>query len=216
MKKTVLVTGGAGYVGSGVIAHLLENNFHVVCADKLLFGGESLVPYFKNPNFNFSLCDLTDKEATTSLFRKFSFYGIVHLAAIVGDPACKREPEVARATNLDASIHLMNCAKEFGVERFIFASTCSNYGKMGDSEGWVDEKSPLSPVSLYAETKVSFEKELLEKEQVDNFFPTALRFSTVYGLSQRMRFDLTVNEFTKELTLGRCLPGNDSVEDLPV
>ena len=92
------------------------------------------------------------------------------------------------------------------MSRFIFASTCSNYGKMDDPEAYVDENSKLAPVSLYAELKIKFEKYMLsEMKKIDGFSPTSLRFSTVYGLSRRMRFDLTVNEFTKDLALGKEL-----------
>jgi nucleoside-diphosphate-sugar epimerase len=125
---------------------------------------------------------------------------------IVGDPACKREPQLAVAVNREASTHLLKTAMQSSCRRFIFASTCSNYGKMKDSGSYVDETSPLAPVSLYAELKVEFEKVLLNKSRSGNgICPTSLRFATVYGMSPRMRFDLTVNEFTKELSLGREL-----------
>ena len=102
--------------------------------------------------------------------------------------------------------YLVDRARATGVQKFIFASTCSNYGKMPDPEAYVTEKSGLAPVSLYAELKVKFEKYLLEEmEKSADFSPTALRFSTVYGASPRMRFDLTVNEFTKDLALGKEL-----------
>jgi nucleoside-diphosphate-sugar epimerase len=116
------------------------------------------------------------------------------------------EPDLARKVNREASLHLLAKAKERGIRKFVFASTCSNYGKMKDSNGYVDENSPLAPISLYAELKVEFEKKLLNKgEGTKDFCPTALRFATVYGMSPRMRFDLTVNEFTKEFALGREL-----------
>src|SRR5690606_37035451 len=100
---------------------------------------------------------------------------------------------------------LYGAAEEAGVERFVFASTCSNYGKMADPNAYVDENSELSPVSLYAETKVEFENFLLSRERSNACAPTCLRFATVYGLSPRMRFDLTVNEFTRELASGKEL-----------
>jgi len=121
------------------------------------------------------------------------------LAAIVGDPACSREPDLARSTNLDASLALIAESQSAGVERFIFASTCSNYGKMKNTSQYVDEESELSPVSLYAETKVAVETALLEGGRSEHWCPTPLRFATIYGVSPRMRFDLTVNEFTMEI-----------------
>jgi len=123
---------------------------------------------------------------------------VVHLAAIVGDPACAREPELARAVNLESSLALIEESRKAGVQRFVFASTCSNYGKMKDPAQYVDEASELRPVSLYAETKVEVEKCLIESA-ADGWCPTPLRFATVFGVSPRMRFDLTVNEFTMEM-----------------
>ncbi|MGA7565347.1 MAG: SDR family oxidoreductase, partial [Terriglobales bacterium] len=100
---------------------------------------------------------------------------------------------------LDASLALIEESQRSGVGRFIFASTCSNYGKMKDASEYVDEESDLSPVSLYAETKVAVEMALLKSANGNDWCPTPLRFSTVYGVSPRMRFDLTVNEFTMEM-----------------
>jgi nucleoside-diphosphate-sugar epimerase len=205
--KTVIVTGGAGYVGSILLRKLLQNHYRVICVDNLRFGGSALVDIWDHPNFIFKRLDITDFSNIDQIIDGYpNCYGIVHLAAIVGDPACKLEPELARKTNLDSSIHLLKKAIQANIERFVFASTCSNYGKMTESDGYVDENSPLSPVSLYAELKVEVEDFILNKSQkTDNFCPTSLRFSTVYGMSPRMRFDLTVNEFVKELALGKQL-----------
>jgi len=151
-------------------------------------------------------CDITESDRLDSILEKEKYDAVVHLAAIVGDPACKRKPELAIKTNWESSKRLLDRCMELGIPRFAFASTCSNYGKMADSDSYVNEKSPLSPVSLYAEMKVRFENYLLhEVGENRNFCPTSLRFSTVYGLSPRMRFDLTVNEFTKDLALKKEL-----------
>jgi nucleoside-diphosphate-sugar epimerase len=125
---------------------------------------------------------------------------VVHLAAIVGDPACAQAPELSQAINVDASRALFAEAAEHGIERLVFASTCSNYGRMADPTVALDETAPLAPVSLYASQKVEIERELLA-----GGVATCLRFATVYGLSPRMRFDLTVNEFTRDLWAGRVL-----------
>lgn len=204
-NNAILVTGGAGYVGSVLVRKLLQNGYRVICLDKLKFGGASLIDIWGNPNFVLHKIDITNFREVDDIIDRYDLYAIVHLAAIVGDPACKLEPGLATCTNRDASIHLMETAKRAQVRRFVFASTCSNYGKMEDPDGFVDEASPLSPVSLYAELKVEFEEILLGQRAVELFSPTVLRFSTVYGISPRMRFDLTVNEFTKELVLGREL-----------
>jgi len=202
----ILVTGGAGYVGSGLLRELLSENYRVTCVDNLIFGGESLLDIWHNKNFNFIKCDVNNYDAFNRVLNGNKFYAVIHLAAIVGDPACKLHSNLALKTNRDSTKWLLDKCKEIKIPKFIFASTCSNYGKMEDPESYVDENSKLAPVSLYAELKVEFEKYMLnEIEKTSNFTPTSLRFSTVYGLSPRMRFDLTVNEFTKDLAMGREL-----------
>lgn len=197
----VLVTGGAGYIGSVLTRQLLKEGHQVRVVDILNFGGESILGIFNDPNFQFVKGDIRNKSVVTAALEDME--AVVHLAAIVGDPACAQQPAVAQETNLDASIMLFEMAQKLPqLKRFIFASTCSNYGKMKDQE-YVTETSELRPVSLYAKLKVSFEKYLLESATSDSFVPTALRFATVYGLSPRMRFDLTLNEFTRDATLGK-------------
>ncbi|MBF0124882.1 MAG: SDR family oxidoreductase [Magnetococcales bacterium] len=205
--RAVLVTGGAGYVGSILVRRLLQRGYRVICLDALHFGGESLLDVWENEAFHFHRCDITDAAEVTAILDHYEgIDAVVHLAAVVGDPASKRQPELTHRTNWDASVHLLDQAVRHHIPRFLFASTCSNYGKMADPGGFVDETSPLAPVSLYAELKVRFEQYLLHDRGRPSWFcPTALRFATVYGISHRMRFDLTVNEFTKELALGREL-----------
>ena len=204
--KNILVTGGAGYVGSGLLRELLLKGYNVTCIDNLLFGGESLLDIWHNKNFTFYKCDINDSQKLDEVFLKNDFDAVIHLAAIVGDPACKLNSNLAIKTNYESSKNLLERSINAKVSKFLFASTCSNYGKMDDPEAYVDENSKLAPVSLYAELKVKFEKYMLsEMKKLDEFSPTILRFSTVYGLSPRMRFDLTVNEFTKDLALGKEL-----------
>jgi nucleoside-diphosphate-sugar epimerase len=206
MMETVLVTGGAGYIGSLVVSHLLDAGYGVVVFDKLCFGGESLVHVWGRENFTFIHGDICSPDSLRQVFDRHPIDHIVHLAAIVGDPACAKQPELARKVNLEASLSLLDIASDRKVKKFVFASTCSNYGKMAAADGYVDESSPLAPVSLYAELKVQVEKAILNGlVRKDGFCPVCLRFATVYGMSPRMRFDLTVNEFTKELALGREL-----------
>ena len=199
----VLVTGGAGYIGSVLTRQLLDKGYKVRVLDLLMFGGEPLLDLFNNPSFEFVKGDVRDEKAVRKALDGID--AVAHLAAIVGDPACAKDPELTNDINLNGSKLLYNIANELGVKRFIFASTCSNYGKMKDPEAFVDETSELSPVSLYAQTKVEIELFLLGQPKTNTCKPTCLRFSTVYGLSLRPRFDLTVNEFTKELALGREL-----------
>ena len=191
----VLVTGGAGYLGSVLSAQLLAEGHRVRVVDSLAYGGESLLGLYPYDGFEFVHGDVRDDVPLDGID------AVVHLAAIVGDPACRRQPELASAVNLDASRSLFAQARN--VERFVFASTCSNYGRMGDPAQYVTEESELAPLSLYAESKVAVELELLGAEAGPAV--TVMRFATLYGLSPRMRFDLTVNEFAAELLVNRSL-----------
>jgi nucleoside-diphosphate-sugar epimerase len=203
MTKRILVTGGAGYIGSVLTRQLLEKDYIVRVLDNLMYGGEPIIDLLNCPNFEFVKGDVRNEEDVRKAMKDVN--AVAHLAAIVGDPACAKHPDLARSTNLEGSKMLYNIAKEAGVTTFVFASTCSNYGKMDDPDAYVNEESKLAPVSLYAETKVATEQFLLSQPKDNHCKPTCLRFSTVYGLSLRPRFDLTVNEFTKELALGREL-----------
>jgi len=201
--EKVLVTGGAGYIGSVLVRLLLERGYAVHVLDCLRSGGESLLEVREHPKFAFTKGDIREESDVRAAMAGCD--AVVHLAAIVGDPACKLEPEVARATNLEGSKTLTRVAQDLDVRRFVFASTCSNYGRMDDAEAYVVETSALNPLSIYAETKVEFERFLLGMPRTSVTKPTCLRFSTVYGMSPRIRFDLTVNEFTRELVLGKEL-----------
>lgn len=195
----VLVTGGAGYIGSVLVRQLLNKGYQVRAFDSLKFGGDALYDVMLHPNFEFMMGDIRDEQKVNEALQGID--AIAHLAAIVGDPACKKYSDEARETNWQGSVALFEAAEKAGVKRFVFASTCSNYGKMPDPDSFVTETSELRPVSLYAELKVQFEKYLLEERKDSNICSTALRFSTVYGFSPRIRFDLTVNEFTRNATI---------------
>jgi nucleoside-diphosphate-sugar epimerase len=176
---------------------LLADGHRVRVMDALLHGGESLLGVWCHPGFEFVRGDICDHAKVRTAISGCE--AVVHLAAVVGDPACSRQPDLARAVNLQASLSLIEESRRAGVERFLFASTCSNYGKMKDADLYVDEESELSPVSLYAETKVAVETALLQNGKSPGWCPTPLRFATIFGVSPRMRFDLTVNEFTMEM-----------------
>ncbi len=199
MRDVVLVTGGAGYIGSVLVRLLLDADYEVRVLDNMRVGGESLLPLLGHERLRIVRGDVRHEPVVSRLLDGVG--SVVHLAAIVGDPACKREPELAREINLLASERLFELADVAGVKRFVFASTCSNYGKMADPSAIMDETSELRPVSLYAETKVAVERYLMERGMATGCKPTALRFATVYGTSPRMRFDLTVNEFTRDLVM---------------
>lgn len=202
-KLKILVSGGAGYIGSVLVRLLLQAGKEVRVMDNLRFGGDTLVELFNHPDFDFVKGDVRDEGDLRQALAGVD--AIVHLAAIVGDPACAREPQLARETNFLATKGFYGIANEMGTRQFVYASTCSNYGKMKDGGAFLNETSELAPVSLYAETKVESERFLLSQPKTNACQPTCLRFSTVYGLSPRIRFDLTVNEFTRELAMGREL-----------
>ncbi len=198
----VLVTGGAGYIGSHLVTQLLAAGRPVRVLDNLTFGGAGLLVHFSNPSFEFLHGDTGCLDDVDQALEGVT--SVVHLAAIVGDPACAQAPELAHEVNVRGAQLICDTAIKAGIRRFVFASTCSNYGRMNDPDKIVNEESPLSPVSLYADQKVGFEKYLFENA-TGGFEPVVLRFATAYGLSGRPRFDLTVNEFTRELTLKRKL-----------
>jgi nucleoside-diphosphate-sugar epimerase len=193
----ILVTGGAGYLGSTLVPLLLAEGHRVRVLDTLLHGGESLLGVWSHPDFDFVLGNVCDQATVRASVAGTD--AVVHLAAIVGDPACSRQPKLAQSVNLQASLALIEESQRAGVGRFLFASTCSNYGKMKNTNSYVDEESELSPVSLYAETKVAVERALLQSGRDERWCPTPMRFATIFGVSPRMRFDLTVNEFTMEM-----------------
>lgn len=203
MPMSVLLTGGAGYIGSLVARWLLHKGYKVKVLDSLIHGGHALLGLYHEDNFDFIHGDIRAAAVIEKALAGSD--AVVHLAAIVGDPACARQPSVAREVNHDASLQLFQMAQHQGISRFIFASTCSNYGKMADPSKYVTEKSELRPVSMYAETKVAVEKVLLDEASANCPAVTVLRFATAFGLSPRMRFDLTVNEFTMEMLIERKL-----------
>lgn len=204
MKK-VLVTGGAGYIGSVLVRMLLNKGYYVRVMDSLKFGGDALYDIAQHPAFEFMKGDIRNDADIDKALNGIDH--IAHLAAIVGDPACSKFSDEAKEVNWNASVSFFEKAEKAGIKRFVFASTCSNYGKMKDPNSYVDENSELRPVSLYAELKVKFENYLLKERKDAKMCATALRFSTVYGSSPRIRFDLTVNEFTRNV----CLKGEQEI-----
>lgn len=197
----VLVTGAAGYVGSILCQMLLSERYEVIGIDKLLFSGRGLLSLLQYENFKFIKEDIYN----TSTYKNFidSETVVIHLAAVVGEPASRKMPEETIKTNLEATKRVIDLAIKKRIRKFIFASTCSNYGK-NKRRKLVTEGSELNPLSLYAETKVKIEKYLINdiKEQLNW---TILRFATIYGVSPRLRFDLTVNDFTMHAIVDKKL-----------
>ena len=197
--RHVLITGGAGYIGSLLASELLRANYRVTVLDSLLFGGESLVSFLHHPNFHFVKADVTEPRAIRDVLKDGwpAPQAVVHLAAIVGFPACQAVgKQVAWRYNVDATKMVFEQAADLGVERFVFASTYSNYGLSVDGRP-VTEESPLNPQSIYAETKIAAEEYLLGQKNA-SCAPLLFRFATLYGISPRTRFDLIVNQFVLE------------------
>jgi nucleoside-diphosphate-sugar epimerase len=188
----VLVTGGAGYIGSVAVGRLLEAGRAVRVLDSMLFGDAALAPYRDCAGLEVVRGDVRDADVVRRAVQGAET--VVHLARLVGDPACALDPALTRAVNVDANVTLAEAAKDAGVRRLVFASTCSVYGAAG--EDWLDEDAATAPVSLYAETNLESERLLREVLQDSGVELVLLRFATVFGLSPRMRFDLVVNLLT--------------------
>ena len=203
MADTVVVTGGAGYIGALACEELLDAGRDVRALDVVLHGQEDIVAGLEAKGVEVVRGDIRDAAARERALDGAA--AVVHLAAIVGDPACALDPETSHEVNVLGSRSLAQDARRLGVERIVFASTCSNYGRMSDPTVPITEEGELAPVSLYAEQKVGIEQAFLAGDFGDELRPTCLRFATVYGVGPRMRFDLTVNEFTRDLWADRDL-----------
>lgn len=194
----VLVVGGAGYLGSALVPMLLSRGYRVRVLDSLLFGKESLKAVEDHPDFELVCGDVREIEPVVQSMRGCD--AVIDLAAIVGDPACEENPKLATEINRAATRMLIDVSRGYGIQRFLFASTCSVYGA---SEFLMDEHAQVSPISLYARTKVDSENLLLEAKCAD-FHPTILRLATLFGVSPRPRFDLVVNLLTvRAVRLGK-------------
>lgn len=202
-NRNILIIGGAGYIGPVVISHLLSEGYKVRCLDLLLYeNGITLVPFLGNPDFTFLFGDMSDAKVMERALEGVT--DVVLLAGLVGDPITKKYPDESYLIN---DIGIQTCIQNLNkkaLNQVIFISTCSNYGLISN-DALANEDYPLAPLSLYAKSKVAAELILLNSKNDIDYSPTILRFATAFGLSPRMRFDLTVNEFTRELALDREL-----------
>lgn len=196
----ILVTGGAGYLGSVLTSMLLSHGDRVTVADICMFGAEGLLSHVNNKLFHLEVGDIRDKLFVQKVFSR-PFDAVIHLSALVGEPACKIDPGLTRQINAEATVLLAAEAKKRGVSRFIFTSTCSNYGVSSPDELAV-ESSPLHPLSLYAETKITAEAGILSLSST-SFSVTVLRLATLFGLSSKMRFNLLINEMVRDAWHGK-------------
>ncbi len=194
-RSRVLVIGGAGFVGSALVPRLLERGHRVTLIDRLLYGAESLADFVGHADLEVVDADFADEIRLAPLLDRCG--SVVHLAAIVGDPACDLDATRAIAVNVRATRALVRAARNHGVRRFLYASTCAVYGA---GPGLVDERSPTRPSSLYARTKLLGERAVLSAGG-NRLAPTVLRLASLYGLAGRKRFDLVVNYL---VALGRA------------
>jgi nucleoside-diphosphate-sugar epimerase len=202
MKK-ILIIGGEGYIGNVVAQYLLEEGYCVVSYDNLLFNNNHCVLYkIQNPNYQFIYGDMLDIEHLSKTLGGVD--GVILLAGLVGDPITKKYPNESVTINDIGVKNVIDLCAKKNIGQFIFVSTCSNYGLIKDDE-LAHEEFILNPLSLYAESKVNAEKHILSLKGKTKMSSTILRFATAFGLSPRMRFDLTVSEFTRDLAMGKDL-----------
>ena len=203
----VLVTGGAGYIGSHVVEQLLENGHDVRVLDSLLFGSRALEPFRDDPNFELRAGDIRHIEDLSYALEDRE--AVIHMAGIVGNPACSVNEQATRSVNVESTKAFVEICKIHDVERLIFASTCSVYGASELME--LNEGSVLNPLSLYAESKIDAEEIILQSthdqfSDPNDITPTILRLGTIFGWSRRMRFDLVVNMLTAPAVLEDDIP----------
>jgi nucleoside-diphosphate-sugar epimerase len=193
----ILITGGAGYIGSRLVPYLLKKNHKIVVLDNFYYEQTSLLPVCNDENLTIINGDVRDEDTLRTCLNDVDI--VIPLACLTGAPACKKNPEYATSTNLDSIESLLKLRKP--VQKIIYPTTNSGYG-IGSKDEYCDEKSPLNPVSLYGQLKNKAEKLILDSGNA-----VAFRFATVFGVSNRMRTDLLVNDFVfkaikeKEITL---------------
>ena len=195
MATKVFITGGAGYIGSTLVPILLKEGYKVTVLDSLIFNQSTILDCCANPNFEFIQGDICDHSLVNSLLVGFDI--VIPLAAIVGAPACKRNPSLTRLVNYDAHINIVNNVSTN--QKVFFPTTNSGYG-IGEKDSYCTEESPLRPISEYGRMKVDIEKAFFERGNAVTF-----RLATVFGMSPRMRMDLLVNDFVYRAVEDRAL-----------
>lgn len=201
MNKVLLI-GGEGYIGKVVRNSLINNGYYVTSYDLLLYQNGMNIDISRNSRYSFIHGDMMDSIKLKKEIEKSD--AVVLLAGLVGDPITKKYPSESALINDKAVKNVIDLCADLNKEKFIFISTCSNYGLIENDE-LANEEFELKPLSLYAKSKVAAEKHILSLKGKTELEPTILRFATAFGLSERMRFDLTVNEFTRELANGNDL-----------
>lgn len=215
----ILITGGAGFIGSHLIGELLDLNHNVICIDNysanylLQIKEKNIYEYFKKPNFNFFEIDICDKESVAKIFRENKIDIVIHLAAKTGVRASFDDPFGYIKTNIVGTINLLNAIKKNNVKKIIFASSSSVYGNLQE-EKFSEDSEILEPISPYAYTKLACEKILYKYSHTYNFQVICLRFFTVFG--PRQRPDLAIRKFVEFIKQDKPIPvyGNgDTIRD---
>lgn len=197
----ILIIGGEGYIGSVVVNYFLEKGLKVDSFDNLTYKNfNNVVTNNYNKNYKFIYGEMSEIDSLVK-FKDYSH--IILLAGLVGDPITKKYKDLSIKINENQISNIISKIKDINLN-FIFSSTCSNYG-LRDDLSPASESDKLKPLSTYAKSKVYIEKKILSLAEKSNFIPTIFRFSTAFGLSPRMRFDLTINQFTREIALDRKL-----------
>jgi nucleoside-diphosphate-sugar epimerase len=201
--ERVLIIGGAGYLGSVLSEALLDKGYEVRVLDNLIYGSQGVADFTDRDSFELIEGDVRSIETVTDCINGVD--AVVHLGALVGDPASSIDPQKTLEMNYHATKMVAEICKYHQINRFIFASTCSVYGVSDDPEDILTEASGLNPVSLYAQSKLESERALLDMTD-ETFSPTILRMATIYGLSPRMRFDLVVNILSAKAHVEGTIP----------
>jgi|TARA_R110002051_G_scaffold303479_1_gene372368 nucleoside-diphosphate-sugar epimerase len=189
----ILITGGAGFFGSKLTETLLSQGHIVIVYDNLFFGSIGVVPFLDNKNYKFIKNTINNLGLIETVIMEVDY--IIHLAAIVGEPSCKQYESSVYSVNTGATEWISECADKYDIP-LLFLSTCSNYGK---TDKVVTEDSPLEPLGLYADSKIKAEKTVLDNNHL------VLRMSTLFGVSYRVRYDITINEFVYQYYRDRLL-----------
>ncbi len=207
-KKRILLVGGEGYIGNVLTRELLKKNSNIVSFDNLIYRHDSLIEDKKSLNnykfINASITNINDIKKNLN-----DVDAVIILAGLVGDPITKKYPKESNLINLLGIKNIIDESIKAKIKKIVFISTCSNYGLIKENE-IADEKHILKPLSIYAESKVNIENYLMSLKDKTDCCITILRFATAFGLSERMRFDLTLNEFVRNLYMGNELVVYDS------
>lgn len=200
MKKKILLIGGGGYIGSVAVNYLLNKNYQVICYDDFIYNHDYILKNISKKKITFIKAPLK----TISNFKKLfiNLYGVIILASVVGDPITRKYPSFANKVNIKQTKKLINFLLNYQIKKIIFVSTCSNYGVTNDNVP-VSESHKLNPKSIYAKNKVNIEKYLYSIRRKFKSEISILRFATAFGLSPRMRFDLTINEFVRDIFINK-------------